>query len=57
MNDDVRYKKVSDDAGQDYYCPLGALGRDNLSKADRWDDCIETEVVHRYSGNLSVVRS
>lgn len=57
MAADDRYRKVSDDTGQSFYCPLAAVASDNRLKADRRDDCIETEVVHRYSGQIRVVRS
>lgn len=51
------YQKVSDDKGQDFYCPLEAIGRDNRLKSEMTDDCIETDVVQRYSGHIRVVRS
>jgi hypothetical protein len=56
MENDVDYTKVTDDSGMDYYCPLSVA--DNNSPPDEriGDDCVETDVVHRYSGNIRVVR-
>ena len=56
MKDDA-YRKITDDNGRDYYCPLGAIGSDNRLIDEGADDCVETEVVQRYSGNISVLRT
>ena len=50
------YTKVTDEAGNDFYCPLSDVDR-NLTLSERLgDECVETEVVHRYSGNIRVVQ-
>ena len=57
MSNQGKYIKVSDDDGQDYYCPLGVTADGKHSHEQIGDDCVETEVVQRYSGNISVKRT
>ncbi len=52
-----RFKEFTDDNGQSYYCPLDAFGGNNRLIDELADDCIETDVVQRYSGNLHILRS
>ena len=55
MENDTRYSKVTDEAGLDYYCPLSPSDPDQPPKDRIGDDCVETDVVHRYSGNIHIV--
>ena len=57
MRENESYRMVRDDYGRDYYCPLGAIDNHERMKRDRWDECVETDVVQRYSGNIHVLRS
>lgn len=49
-NADIEFKRVTDDTGEDFYCPLGikayADGQPDV------DECVEASTVERYSGNL-----
>ena len=56
MRDDA-FRKVTDENGQDYYCPLDAVGSDDRLVHGWADDCVETDVVQRYSGHINVLRS
>ena len=56
MNSEETYTKVKDGDGQDYYCPLRAIGDDHRPNQEMLDDCVESEVVQRYSGNLRAER-
>jgi len=52
-NDNNEYKRVTDDAGEDYYCPLGTKAyAEGLLDAD---ECVEASTVERYSGNLEKI--
>jgi hypothetical protein len=49
-----RYFIVKDKNGDDYFCPLNAV-QDRRNVADReFDECVEKDVVERYSGNIEV---
>ncbi len=54
---DEAYRMVRDENGEKFNCPLGAIDNNNRTKRDRWDECVETDVVQRYSGNIRVIRS
>ncbi len=55
IDDKVKYLKVKDAAGNEYLCPLDALK--SLDKATDEDlaNCVEAEVVGRYSSDHEVV--
>jgi hypothetical protein len=57
MSHQDEYIKISDDNGQDYYCPLGVTADARHSQNKIGDDCVETDVVQRYSGNINVQRA
>ena len=57
MQEKESYRMVKDEGGDKYYCPLGAIDNNERMKRDRWDECVETDVVQRYSGNIHVLRS
>lgn len=54
MKNDTPFTRVTDEAGLDYYCPLTADDRD-AAPDTIGDDCVESDVVHRYSGHIHVV--
>ena len=56
MNSDNLYTRVTDEAGNDFYCPLYDIDRNITPHEILGDDCVETDVVHRYSGNIRVVQ-
>ncbi|UCD78850.1 MAG: hypothetical protein JSW26_26180 [Desulfobacterales bacterium] len=40
--------------GVDYLCPLNTAGKSHAVSDDTLDDCVEKEVVERYSGNINI---
>ena len=57
MRKNESYRMVKDDSGMDDDCPPGAIDTNERMKRDRWDECVETDVGQRYSGNIHVLRS
>ncbi len=55
MKNEIACTKVTDEAGVEYYCPLCIADRVLPLGDGAGDDCVETDVVHRYSGNIRVV--
>lgn len=51
----VKYLKVKDAAGQEYLCPLDALKTLQQATAEDLANCVEAEVVGRYSSDHEVV--
>ena len=46
-----------DDSGVTYLCPIDAVkNRDNISSQE-FEECVEEDVVRRYSGNVKVVQT
>jgi hypothetical protein len=57
MKPDKIFRKVADKKGREFCCPSDAIGRGDRPAESMADDCIETDVVERYSGNIRVDRS
>jgi len=51
VNDE--FKRVTDDTGEDYYCPLGT--KEYADGQPDADECVEASTVERYSGNLNKI--
>ena len=47
-----QYKRVADEAGEAYYCPVAALAK--TGQTINPDTCVEASTVERYSGNLNI---
>ena len=47
-----RYFIVKDKHGDEYLCPLNSANNKNAASKKVHDDCIEKDVVERYSGNI-----
>ena len=49
---DETYFVVKDKNGDKYLCPLNSVkDRDQITE-DEMDDCVERDIVERYSGNI-----
>jgi len=53
-NNKDMYLIVKDRFGNDYYCPLGALADSSSASDQGFDECVEKDVVERYSGNIDI---
>lgn len=47
-----QYFIVKDKNGDEYLCPLNWANSNNAASKKVHDDCIERDVVERYSGNI-----
>ena len=45
---------VKDKHGNDYLCPLNALKGRDAGSDQAFDECVEKDVVERYSGNIDI---
>jgi hypothetical protein len=51
---DEKYFVVKDKNGDKYLCPLNAVkDRDQITE-DELEDCVESDIVERYSGNIDI---
>ncbi len=57
MRKNESYRMVKDDSGMDDDCPPGAIDTNERMKRDRWDECVQTDIGQRYSGNIHDLRS
>ena len=48
------YFVVKDKHGDDYLCPLDAVQDSNAVSDQEFDECVEKDVVERYSGNIVI---
>lgn len=55
MNENEAYTRVMAEDGHNYICPLKTAHTKTPLSLDMLDDCVEAEVVGRYSGNLKIV--
>ena len=53
-HDDTRYILTRDKNGQKFLCPINSNRGHSVQSADVNDDCIEEDVVRRYSGKINV---
>jgi hypothetical protein len=49
------YINVKDQTGNDYLCPMNAVKDRNAITDQEFDECVEKDVVGRYSGNIDIV--
>lgn len=45
---------ISDENGADFLCPIDAVKNQNAITDREFDECVEEDVVRRYSGNVKV---
>ena len=55
MSSQKAFKFTVGEDNQDYVCPLETAERDGRVSYDNLDDCVEADVVGRYSGGLKIV--
>ena len=48
------YFIVKSDNGIDYLCPLNQVTGRGVATDSEMDDCVEKDVVERYSGNINI---
>ena len=48
------YFIVKDQNGDDYLCPLNSVKDRNAVTDDELDECVEKDIVERYSGNIEI---
>lgn len=48
-----RFKRTTDDSGEDYYCPLGR--QTEAGPESDLASCVEVSTVERYAGNLNII--
>jgi hypothetical protein len=46
--------RVSDDAGNEFICPLNALKDRQLATEDELDNCVDDAITGRYAANLDI---
>ena len=49
------YVRVTDGTGDELVCPLDAVTDGGRIREAAEEDCIETDVIGRYAGNLNIV--
>lgn len=54
MIENITYTKVKAEDNNEYICPLGLAKKNRHLSVDELDDCVEADVVGRYSGNLKM---
>lgn len=45
---------ISDENGTDFLCPIDAVKNQSAITNREFDECVEEDVVRRYSGNVKV---
>ena len=53
--DNDSYFIVKNDNGIDYLCPLNPVKGGGAATDSDMDDCVEKDVVERYSGNINIM--
>jgi hypothetical protein len=48
--------RLKDKAGNEFLCPLDALKSVSKAKEEELADCVEEDVVGRYSGDIEIVK-
>jgi hypothetical protein len=49
-----RFKKVVDETGEEFFCPVSAVTSTSVDSEYAFDNCVEASTVGRYSGNLEL---
>lgn len=52
--DNATHFSISDENGTDYLCPIDAIENQDAITEREFDECVEEDVVRRYSGNVTV---
>jgi|GEM_PF-2263690 len=52
--DKATHFPIRDENGTDYLCPIDAVENQNAITDQEFDECVEEDVVRRYSGNVTV---
>jgi hypothetical protein len=55
MSNAKKFIYTTGEDDQAYVCPLEAVNSDEPVTLEQLDDCVEADVVGRYSGNLTIV--
>ena len=55
MNETVKFKFTTGEDNIAYACPLETAENDGRVALDNLDDCVEADVVGRYSGGIDIV--
>ena len=53
-HDENKYIGVKDDRGEDYLCPMARVKDRTAVSEDELRECVELDVVGRYSGNIEI---
>ena len=51
-NNKNTYVKVKDEHDAEYLCPVHSIKNSGTVSVDELDECVETDVVGRYAGNI-----
>lgn len=51
-----KYFRIKDKAGNEFLCPLDALKSVRDATEEELAECVEEDVVGRYSGNIDIVK-
>ena len=49
------YVRVKNEDGVDYLCPLDKMVNINIASVERTVECVEKDVVERYSSNIDLL--
>lgn len=55
MRDNTAYKFTRDEQGNAYVCPVDTVEKKGRVPQDQLNDCVEADVVGRYSGGIEIV--
>ena len=50
----ARYILFKDNNGDEYLCPLDAVKKRSDLPQEKFEECVERDVVGRYSGNIEI---
>ena len=56
-NTNDTYFMVRGNSGEEYLCPLNSIGNKNAITEAEMNDCVERDIVERYSGNINIQSS
>jgi len=48
------YIRIKNKDGDDFVCPIGSVNDIKVVTDDELDDCVDTDTVQRYSGNITI---
>ena len=50
----AKYILIKDQKGEEYLCPLDAVRKRSDLSEEEFEECVERDVVGRYSGNIEI---